>query len=115
MCTILTRFIFTESRGCHLKGGREHIKKHQKCQEFIKILILISLKSSLQNPITFGIFLIFDNIGIYSKYIWECRRGGGVLPPIQSCSPPIKPVSQWTIPGKNRGTPGNSKQNKFHP
>ena len=33
---------------CQLKGGRGHIQKTiKKCQEFMKILTLISLKNSL--------------------------------------------------------------------
>ena len=42
--------------------------------------------------------------------MWEKRR---VLPPCRGCSPPIEPVSQWTIPEKNQTGGGGLRTNFF--
>ena len=73
-----------------IKGQqRAHPKKSMKiCQEFIKVLTLISLKNSLQNAIRLGFFPLSSIIYLEQMYL-ECGRrggwGGGTLPPMCEC------------------------------
>ena len=70
---------------CQSKGSRVQIQKHKKCQELIKILTLILLKSSLQNAIRLEIFPISLIIYLPQMY-WECRRRRVALISMRGCS-----------------------------
>ena len=83
LCTTLTPS-FTENRPCQSNEGRVrgHLKNHQKCKEFIKTLILISLKS------IFTLSLIIH----FWERCWECRRKAGALLPMRGLFSP-----QWAV------------------
>ena len=59
----LNTFHLLKTEGVNRRVAEGTSKKTiKKCQEFIKTLILISLKNSLENARRLGIFPVFDNI-----------------------------------------------------
>ena len=89
----LNNFQLRKTEGDNRREAEGTSKKMiKKCQEFIKILILISLKNSLQNAIRLGIFPVFDNtftantLGICEKRRSFTFHAGMLLP--------TEPISQ---------------------
>ena len=72
---------------CQSKGGKGRIHKTiKKCQEFIKLLTLISLENSLQKCCK-GIFPLSSVI--FSQLIyWECGGEEGGITPHALGTPP---------------------------
>ena len=64
------------------------------CEEFIKILTLVLLKTSLRNAVRLGAFPLYLTIYLQQIY-WECRRRGGALLLILGVLLPNKLVSQY--------------------
>ena len=64
------------------------------CEEFIKILTLVLLKTSLRNAVRLGAFPLYLIIYLQQIY-WECRRRGGALLLILGVLLPNKLVSQY--------------------
>ena len=88
----LNNFQLLKTEGVNRREAEGTSKKIiKKCHEFIKILILISLKNILQNAIRLGIFNVFDNIFTANILgMWEKRRSftfhAGMLLPTEPIS-----------------------------
>ena len=81
-----------------MNGIRGHIRKnHQRCQEIIKLLSLISLKNSFKNAIMLGIFPTFNNTFSANIYIGNAGEKGGLYFPWRGRGAPFsnEPVSQY--------------------
>ena len=75
MCTTLTFFIYRKLRVSVKEWKNANPNKAKKYQEFIKILVLISLKKSLYNAIRLGISPCLWQY-TYSKYIGHVQEDG---------------------------------------
>ena len=97
--TTFQGFLAKRPPKCSLKRqvpikGRAHPKKNiKKCLKFIKILVLISLKSSLQNVVRLQILLVFSNIFTANILGMQEKRRGFTSHAGQLLL--IKPVSQY--------------------